>query len=776
MRKKRTLSVVLWLLASGAMLTSCQDISDDDHYAAPSWLKGNAWQVMESEGVHSSFLKAIELTGYKPIVSGQSILTVMAPDDTAWKAFLELEGYQSVEDMWQKNPARLKKTVGYHLMYYAYDWQKLVNFSPNEGDGASDEARQQDAGTWYKHRTRCQDDMEDVRGKLDGVDTTLTVYHYERFLPVLSNKYFETLGIDAKNNYEYFFAGSHWNVSGDGFQVANATVKDQAAIVTDNGYLYHVSQVVRPLETIYETLKQNADYSDYISLYDGYAHFSPAATETSDNVGKPVYQVVHSPLPSIACEWPVTDFKAMDKLSSVGYTIFAPSNQAINSFFKDYWTKEGGYETLADLDPLVTEYFIKQSFADGNSIRFPEEISKGLVETAFGTPIDIEPESVGDRLMCENGVVYGMKEMQAPAIFRSVVGQAFRDTTFQCFLYTMDKSGLVLSLASGNTSFMVLMPSNKQYNQSEPTMRLNVTTQGKNLEVYSDVEGNYANMGQGQARNIVNMHTAQSSVGFGVLPTQVYETNVAFNYWFVHDGKITTSARFNEQLNPAYEGSPFVDYHALKPDFYTGVSGGNGWTNGMAYTYDSDDIFTEQTGDGLEHLLSVGNDKNYEYYLFAQLLQKAGLVTQGKMPSLASEGNRMVVFVPTNEAIRQNIDKIPGRKSLKVADDYTLSGTVSATNKTALANYLRNYFISSLMNTVTTYPYPGSQMRGTFLAMSGEKLEIVNDGLTPQNSGILSIALAGQGKVPVTSKYFGLPFAFSDGCMHFIDGILLNEE
>ena len=648
----KPLLTAIALAIAGAFVVSCHDIADDDHYAAPSWLKGNAWEVMEGEGNYASFLKAIELTGYKPIVNGQSILTVMASDDDAWTDYLHQQGYTSVDEMWKQNPAELKKTVGFHLMYYAYDWQKLVNFRPNEGDGASAEAKEQGAGTWYKHRTRSQDDMEQVRGKLDGQDTTVTLYHYERFLPVLSNKLFETLGIDAKSNYEYFFPGSQWIVTGDGFQVSNASVRDQQAVVTDNGYLYHVSQVVRPLETIYQTLRQRPDYSDFIGLYDNYGSLSPAATETSDNVGKPVYQLVHSPLPNIACEWPVTNYRQMSQLSSVGYTIFAPSNQAISHYFQTYWTPEGGYASLKDLDPLVVQYFIMQSFADGNTIRYPEEIRKGLVETAFGTSITINPDQVDDRLMCENGVVYGMNQMEAPAVFRSVVGQAFRDTTFQCFLYTLDKSDLVLSLASNKTNFMVLMPTNKQYNQNEPQMRLNETTQGKNIEVYSDVDGNFANMGQSKAESIVNMHVAQSNVAFGVLPTQVYETNIAFNYWYVHDGKITTNARFNQQLNPAYQGSPFVDYHPLRPSFYTGVEGGDSWTNGMAYTYDSDDLFAEQTGDGLEHLLSVGNDKNYEYYLFSQLLQKAGLVNGGAMPSLTSEGNRLVAFVPTNEAIR----------------------------------------------------------------------------------------------------------------------------
>ncbi|MBQ4393525.1 MAG: hypothetical protein II826_10525 [Prevotella sp.] len=773
MTNKPLLTAIACAIA-GTFAVSCQDIADDDHYAAPSWLKGNAYEVMQGDGNYTSFLKAIDLTGYKPIVNGQSILTVMASDDQAWADYLSQQGFDNVEEMWKQNPVELKKTVGFQLMYYAYDWQKLVNFRPNEGDGATAEAKEQGAGTWYKHRTRSQDDMEQVRGKLDGQDTTVTLYHYERFLPVLSNKLFQTLGIDAKTNYEYFFPSSQWSVSGDGFQISNASVKTQQPVVTDNGYLYPVSQVVRPLETIYQALRQRQDYTDFIGLYDTYASLTPAATETSDNVGKPVYQLIHAPLPNIACEWPVSNFRQMSLLSSVGYTIFAPSNQAISNYFQTYWTPESGYTSLKELDPLVAQYFIMQSFADGNTIRYPEEITKGLVQTAFGTPITINPSQVDLRLICENGVVYGMNQMEPPAVFRSVVGQAFRDTTFQCFLYTLDKSNLVLSLASDKTNFMVLMPTNKQFIQNEPQMRLNQTTQGKNIEVYSDVDGAFANMGQGKAESIVNMHVSQSHVAFGALPTQVYETNVAFNYWFVHDGKITTNARFNQQLNPAYQGSPFVEYHPLT-SHPSPLTPHLSSTNGMAYTYDSDDLFAEQTGDGLEHLLSVGNDKNYEYYLFAQLLQKAGLVNGGAMPSLTSQGNRLVVFVPTNEAIKQNVTNIPGCSALKIADDYSLTGNVTGNNKTALANYLRRYFVSSLMNTITSYPYPGSTMKGTFLTMSGEKLVIANDGLTPQDSGTLSVGIEGQPRVPVSRKYLCLPFAFTDGCMHFIDGILTGE-
>ena len=137
----------------------------------------------------------------------------------------------------------------------------------------------------------------------------------------------------------------------------------------------------------------------------------------------------------------------------------------------------------------------------------------------------------------------------------------------------------------------------------------------------------------------------------------------------------------------------------------------------------------------------------------------------GDLPSLVSEGNRLIVFAPTNEVIKQNISKIPGCGSLKIADDYTLSGTVSSANKILLANYLRNYFISSLMNTVTSYPYPGGSCKGRFMAMSGEYVNITSDSS-------MSVGLENGTPVALSDKFHCLPFAFADGCLQFINGIM----
>ena len=770
---KFKLACMFGFILGGAFLSSCSDdISDDSHYK-PQKTSGNAYQTLQAEGNYSTFLRGIDLSGYKPIVDGKSILTVMAPDDAAFASFLEKKGVATIDELYSQDPAYLRKLITYHLMYYSFDWQKMVNFRPDEGDASTDEQRQQKAGEYYKHRTYSSDAIEQKRVRLTpnaATDTLLNIYHYERYLPVFSSDLFATLGIDPEYNYTYFFPQSQWGgYTPDGYQgtinIANAQVKDGGYEITQNGYLYHVSQVVEPLNTIYDELRSRDKYSDFLGLYDQYSTYTLASDNVNTNLGYQAYIHGHGDLPNIAYEWPTTNYQQMSVLEREGYNLFVPSNTAMDNFFRNYWTADGGYTTLGDLDPLILRYFIMQSFSSDNFICFPEQIRRGTVMTRYGTPVNVNPDDVADRVMCENGTLYGMDRMEAPAIFTSVVGPSFKDRRYLDYLYALDGSGVMLSLASQKSRFVALIPSNSQFENSDPPKRLYTTTAGRELQQYSSDAGDYTAMSADAMRAIVNMHSAPNISALPESGTRVIETNTAYNYWYVNDGTITSSAKFNEQLASGYTGTPFVAFHKL-------TNGSAGWTNGSAYSYDAPSLFTAAGGDGLAHMLAVGNDRTYKYYLFAQLLRRAGLIDGTTLDEsiLPTDDTRFICFIPTNDAIARDIKKIPGCSSLKVTAAGTITGTVAGTNKAKLAAYLRNYFITSGMNTFTTYPYVGSSCKGLFFTTGTSKMRISDDGTA------LSVSLSGAGEgnsVAVDPEYHYLPFAFADGCFHLIDGILL---
>lgn len=754
MRNPRFKYLMIGILSLPWLFMSCKD-NMDDHYAIPDWLKGSAYEVLLSEGDYSIFLEGIDKAGYKPIVNGKSILTVMAPNDSAFTVYLNDKGYAGISDMPE---VELKKLIGFHLMYYAFDWNKLVNFRPAEGDGATEEDKAQFAGYYFKHRTKSMDPVSREYNSILG--DSVSVYHFERFLPVFSYQMFQTKGIDAASNYEYFFPNSTWTGGSTGFNVANASVLNTSNVITDNGYVYFIDQVLEPLETIYTELKNNyEEYSIFFDLYNSSSTYELDAEITRDfGDGEDLYLHSHSGLLNIAYEWPTSNYAAIVDLSSVCYNIFAPSNTALTNFFDSFW-KAGGYNSLNDLDPLVLEYLIAQSYANDTRPVFPDDIRSGKVKTVLGTPVVLNPEDVSLRRFCVNGTLYGIGNMTAPAIFSSVAGPAFKYLDYRNYLYALDGSGLLLALASQESQFITLMPDTAQL--ATERIRLAELTTGNRLQIFSDDAGAYVDMSESEMSSIVNIHLASGVSELKTSGIQVLESNTAFNYWYVVDGKITTNALFNQYLTPEFTGDPFVAFTEIK-------NGASTWDNGRAYSYAFDGLFKSDAGDGLEYTLAIANDTRYPYYMFSQLLQKAGLVDGTELTHLMPD-TRFIAFIPSNEAIKARLSEIPGADRLSVTAGGSLSGTLSSTNKTKLANWLRSYFITSDLNTFTQYPYPGSSVKGDYDTYGADNMHVVDTGSSLQVKFQASEAAT----VSVVSTFHFLPFAYKDGCFHVIEDILL---
>ena len=144
--------------------------------------------LFRSDNNYSYFLKGVELTGFRPYLQGKGILTVMAPNDEAFKTYLE-KNYGTV-DLTTIPKEELSKLIGFHLLYYSYNKANMENFRP-EGQGATNEGSEiLDPGMYYKFRTRSSSTPTQ---KIDpNTQKEITVYHLERFIPVFSHNYFKS--------------------------------------------------------------------------------------------------------------------------------------------------------------------------------------------------------------------------------------------------------------------------------------------------------------------------------------------------------------------------------------------------------------------------------------------------------------------------------------------------------------------------------------------------------------------------------------------------------
>jgi len=786
MKRTQLLRLGGWALLMGLplMVVSCDDdLSNDSHYKTPDFLAGNALEVLQKDGNYTTFVRGIELIGYNDVVDSQ-ILTVLAPTDEAFETFLREHGYASIDEMYGKDPVYTRQVITYHLLYYAMNWEKMTNFRPTEGDAATEEERAIKAGMYNRFRTRCAVD-ETVEFNSDAtVNDNVRVVHYDRYLTVFSQKLFNTLGIDAEENYKFFFPNSTWNPNklANGFNVMNAAVLDTAAVVTDNGYLYHIDQVIEPVGTIYDELAKGDNYQLAKSLFDQYGVYTQDAAE-SDNRGYTVYAHTFTDgLPPIASEWASNDYRGFTVNSFQSYNVFLPTDQAIRKMFSEYWADGCGYTSVETLNPLIQQILLKECVGyielDGDRktqyLCYPDFIRKEKAISSFGTPLTTDPKTYDNTLMCNNGVIYGSSNMAVPGVFSSVAGPAFKDIKYLPQLYVLEGAEQLLSLSSKESQFITLTPDTAQFSHNDPAMRLFRSsasgTTTYQMQQWNDEVSDYVTMGTSTMRNIANMHTSTDATELKSTGTQVIETNVSFNYWYVADGQITTNALFNEQLNPSFTGTIWAPFHEI---YSTGT---NAWSNGRSYAYEYPGVYQPASGTSLETELSQNNDRNYPYYCFAQLLRLSGLADKGRftgMLTLDPESPRFFAFVPTNEAIKNNLADIPGCGKTTIDTNYKLSTSISTANKALLANYLLSYFVTADRNAFTSYPYVGSTCKGQFETSGNFGLNITDNGQAIAVQATSQRGNTAEGTpVAVVGTYNYLPFAFGDGAFQLLEGIL----
>lgn len=786
----RCLAAVALMLAMG----SCKDHMAE-YYEQPTWIKGNCYEVLDKAGNYSIFLKGIDLAGFHDMVDGKSILTVMAPNDEAFKVYLREQGLGSIEEM---DSVELDKLIGFHLMYYAYSADKLINFRPEEGDDVTDEEKKINAGLYYKHRTKSKDANTteyDFRRDLD-----VTIYHRERFLPVFSQQYFDTRQLNAAENYHYFFPDVEWNPTQIGYNVAGAAVTEGNQI-TSNGYVHAIDHVLKPLNTIYTELKNDSNFSQFLTLYKKKETFAYDADLTQEyGNGTRLYQhLFNSPMPNIACEWPSTDYSRLTENSSVGYTIFAPTNQAMESFFNGYWAK-GGYASLSQVSTESVERLlyncVYQGAKDGNNydgqLAWPENLRKGEVINSYDAVIKVDLDAVPQkyRILCNNGLLYGCEELAVPTMFAAVTGPAYQYRDYSYYLFMLKSLGdLQNSLWSDQVQLLALIPSNDQITGAN----ISYNSRNNYLERDNKALGNDVLNGTAYAHLVdlsacTGTDTELDATGAKTQVFKAFSPDYTF-YWYVMNGKITNSFRFNERIYPIQKTDDelFVTFTELPSYTEDGR-----WSNGHAYSYDGS-LFTglpkETTYSKFQQMMQNNRiDNTLPYYAFVNLLIEASMYN-GANFNFTEAAESYLMLIPGNQAVFDAIQggSLPGLNFDAAAyaggADIFECCSVRDTGLDSLQMYLKEYFVPLSSAGITNYPYLGWGETTTKGMQTANTIEIYDENtgkvsyqsvkvvVTDQGDKLTVKLLDGDKTIDFCGDYHYLPFVFEDGCVQFINGM-----
>ncbi|WP_186755973.1 fasciclin domain-containing protein [Echinicola salinicaeni] len=723
---------IIYFLSACFLLFGCREVGWEEHYESPEWLKGNAWELLESRGNFTIFLEAVEKAGFKSLVEGKGIITVLAPPDEAFEKYFSEEGIGGVDEL---SVAETKKLMGYHLVYYSFSRNRFANYRP-EGQAVEKPAM---AGMYYKHRTKSRDTVSVEMDKVAGKERT--IFHKERFVPVFSYNLFTSKNIDAASNYEYFYPESRWTGSG-GFNVSNATV-DEYALPTDNGYVYIVDRVVKPLETVYKELEQEANYSDFIKIYDRFTSFwyDDETSKAYAEAGDSLYVKIHTGLPEIASEWSynggvgLADYANLAALSGNAYNVFAPNNTALQTFFSEYWA--GHYASLDEVPFLPIRLLLSNHVYQG-SIVFPSEIERGDIQSIYGNIIQFDPEQdVEEKGIGVNGVYYGLNEVIVPELFRGVIGPMLQQPEYSMFLQMLYSSGSLQAFLGDALKFTVFIPSNETilntiYGGSEIFWNEGNPLQfGDEAVEVENAEGIRVPMSTGAMRAFVQNHIVTDEIT-EISGTKVYRTRNPFSYLYITDEGVASSNNYNlGEFAPA-----------------SAVSGE--WNNGMAYEVERSLIREEGSFKYIIASASSGTSTIQEFSEFSKLLSQAGLVDPNNEFEFLF-GDNYMLFAPTNEAI------LEAKEQGLIPED-----------EGDLEDFLRYYFVPASTNSYSDYAFPGMGVQGE-LVTAQENGDVFSQLALLDNGTDLQVRSATGETANVVSVF---PKIYVDGAVYQIDKVL----
>jgi uncharacterized surface protein with fasciclin (FAS1) repeats len=716
----------------------------DKHYEIPEWLKGSAEEVLKSQGNYSLFLQAVDRAGYGDLLKGKGIITVVAPSDNAFGAWLTQHQYGSIENVPLKE---LKKTIAFHFIYYAYDKSMLADYRP-EGVNNTEQSVN-DAGLYYKFRTKSSDSIGSYFDRTAAPNTAVPirkVYHKERFVPVLSPYLFRTKGIDAAYNYRYFYPSGQWEGNNEDFRISNASVSEYA-ILADNGYIYTVNEVLEPLETIFTELNNSPNNSVFVNMYDRFADFVyDAATSTNYGKGDSLFLYYHADLPKIASEWSYNgeggypDYAELGILAKTAYNVFAPSDQSLQNFFNDFWSDY--YSKIEDVPFIPIKYLLDNHVAEGDII-FPQEIEQGKIVTKFGNKVVFDTQNTFLKKICVNGTLYGLNDVMIPRMFGSVTAPLFRNPAYNMFLTMMSDAEMIIPLMSEDkTNFSLFIPTDRLIEDYTTYNGYRIFYQNLNPNKYGgqNVMMETAD-GSGPMSRMVKTLFATNHIGTKLFTEvgnkKVYKTMNSFQYLLVEDDKIYSTNLFNN----------YYDQPATLKKIYTAYNGESYEVSGdntMALLPDMN-VFKDQI---------TRTSESAPSYYFRLLAETAGFhLSSPKFGFL--QGERFIVFIPSNEAILTG-----------------LSSGIIPFDPAGMAEYLQYYFVNTNLSSLSDYPFPGAGIQGELTSFrytsdrTRGKMTLIDDG----NS--LRIR---DGKGDTVNVIGVFPNIYSDGAVYLIDGLLSIE-
>ncbi|MEI7504637.1 MAG: fasciclin domain-containing protein, partial [Paludibacter sp.] len=359
---KNSIKPILLLSVVILLLVRCTN-EKDAYFERPGWLEPPIYEVLQKQGRFTSYLQCVDRTLYASALKASGLYTVFAPNDEAFKTYLQSKNYPTVADI---PDTLVNKIVSYSIVYNNYTFDHLADVLSGGWDTITSIKKKT---TYYESIHK-----ENYMGKsvwvwdlpsFNGGDQN------NKYIPLYLSRVFERSrsASQAASDYGIFYPTAY---TGQNVQSASILQKD---MVAENGVAHEVNQVLEPLPTL-ERLLDDPNYTSFKALINKtgttgepfYITYSYNKVLTdffklsmpTQNIDEVYLKFYTGVAVNLNGERYGTTIKQAEQ---GGFTLFAPSNIAIQKFYNDK-LKDYYPQGISTVSKEILGYFINAQMID----------------------------------------------------------------------------------------------------------------------------------------------------------------------------------------------------------------------------------------------------------------------------------------------------------------------------------------------------------------------------------------------------------------------------
>jgi len=470
------LKVLLLFAATVPVLTGCD--SKEEQYQRPEWLEPPIYQQLQAKGNFTHYLACVDKAGYKKQLNGSGFYTVFAPTDSAFSVFLTENGFGSVEAI---DSTFARKIVSYSMAMTPASYEQIDDFLDGS-TSATDETRTNKAfkRTTYNYKWVYEetDVTKNERKHVIDINSSSGIpgisfpeFSIDDFnqknIPFFTTAFMTQRGISVAD-YNYFYP----NAVLTDFNVVDAKVIERD-IWAENGIIHIVNKVIPPLPNLEEILAETDECSEFKSILDKYmVEYELASDEFQlkyeQVAGKrqDIYlKTYEGACFNLNCENYLTFLRTSLKMDAQtdGYTLFAPSNSAMEEFYKGKFFKYG-YKSLDEMPNYIIHELVNSHMF--MTTVWPTKFASTMNQ--FGEPARFDAHSdVIKRVFGSNGVFYAVNKVQATNSFSTVLGDVLLNPNYSLMYQALlNVEPLAENLKSKRANYLLFLITNEQFKEA----------------------------------------------------------------------------------------------------------------------------------------------------------------------------------------------------------------------------------------------------------------------------------------------------------------------